>query len=190
MSSKIFRFFLVPYNPLCWALRHLTFPAPTNSICSQTICRRFFHSLNNVGPDHLGRNRLHFLAKMFFQIPDFSWTTKLRVSLKPELKGSGLVGASIDMEIVTRELPLPQNAPLWHRVTGGETGKRENKYPQCHRECLMGNLNFLWVVLEMNLYLPKPVKTKCCNANLMNKMRKYLKNCFWDSKMLSLVVSQ
>ena len=98
--------------------------------------------------------------------------------------------ASIDMEIVTRELPLPQNAPLWHRVTGGETGKRENKYPQCHRECLMGNLNFLWVVLEMNLYLPKPVKTKCCNANLMNKMRKYLKNCFWDSKMLSLVVSQ
>ena len=82
--------------------------------------------------------------------------------------GAGLIAG---ISTHTWELPLPQNAPLWHRVTGGETGKRENKYPQCHRECFIGNLNFLWVVLEMDLYLPKSVKPKC-SANLMSKMRK------------------
>ena len=138
-----------------------------------------------------GEKQAPFLGQDVLSNPRFFVDHKVEGFSQAGAQGQRFsVGASIDMEIVTRELPLPQNAPLWHRVTGGETGKRENKYPQCHRECLMGNLNFLWVVLEMNLYLPKPVETKCCRANLMNKMRKYLKNCFWDSNMLSLVVSQ
>ena len=49
-----FRFQLLLCDPLFRAFRHLTFPTPTNSICPQTICHRFFHSFNNVGRSPLG----------------------------------------------------------------------------------------------------------------------------------------
>ena len=53
---------------------------------------------------------------------------RVEVFSQPNVQGQrlGSVRASIDMEIGTWELPLPQNAPLCLGVTGGETRKSKS----------------------------------------------------------------